>query len=163
MSESFDIVLSRLLTPDEIGAALFELLPPGLRIDVRSDMSELPDEPGAIWALVGTTEDPDWPCVFNCLVCRGECGFGPYPDLRIAAWLSRWCGVDSLCSTYEFVGDLDAHDPYWSLACVGGRWHLASTDGTRLMGPYTDGVRRFPGDQKVRLVRPVELPGGVVA
>ncbi len=158
MGECFDVVVSAPLGPADFAAALASLLPAGFRIDVAREMSGLPDEPGAVWALVGETDDPDWPCVFNCLVCREECGLGPYPDLRVAARIWELFGADSLCGVYPFAGDLDPHDPYWSLACVGGRWHLASTCDTRLMGPYSDGAREVPGSEKVRLVQPVDVP-----
>ncbi|MGL4419181.1 MAG: hypothetical protein ACRCZF_00825 [Gemmataceae bacterium] len=158
VSESFDIVLSKPLAPDTIAAALGDLVSPGPRVDVQRDMADLPDEPGAVWALVGGTDDPAWPCVLNVLVCRSDCGLGPYPDLRIAARLCERFGADALCGTYPFAGEVDPHDPYWSLACVGGRWYLASTAGTRLMGPYTDGIRDCPGEEAVRLVRPVVVP-----
>src|SRR4051794_26155209 len=130
MSQTFNVVLSKSLTPTEIANTLAEMLPLGLRIDVGHEMSDLPDEAGGIWALVSTTDDPDWPCVFNCLVCADECGLGPFPDLRVADWLFRRLGVNSLCGTYDFAGDLDPYDPYWSLACVGGKWFLTSTSGT---------------------------------
>jgi hypothetical protein len=159
VAESFDIVVSKSLRPDELASALADLIPHGLRVDVRRDLTELPDEPGAVWALIGGTDDPSWPCVLNVLVCRDECGLGPYPDLRVAAWLWERFGADSLCGTYPFVGELGPHDPYWSLACVGGRWYLASTAGTRLLGPYTDGARELPGEEAVRLVRLIMLPG----
>jgi hypothetical protein len=158
VAESFDIVLSKALAPEGIEAAFADLVPVGLRVDVRRDIAELPDEPRAVWALVGSTDDPAWPCVLNVLVCSGECGLGPYPDLRMAATLWERFGADALCGTYPFAGELDPHDPYWSLACIKGRWYLASTAGTRLMGPYTDGEREFPGDEGVRLVRPVVVP-----
>lgn len=161
MGTNFDIVLSRHVLPREATAALAELLP-GLRIDVANSFSELPDEPGELWATIEPTHDPDWPCSLNC-VCRDECGLGEYPDLRVADWLSRRLVVNCLCGVYPFAGDLDPQDPYWWLACVGGAWHLADADGTRLMGPYTDGSHTFPGDQPVRLVRPVSLPNGVRA
>jgi hypothetical protein len=158
VSESFDIVLSKVLTPDDLVTALTELIPPDMRVDVRRDLTDLSAEPGAVWALVGGTDDPAWPCILSVLVCRPECGLGPYPDLRLAAHLGARFGADALCGTYPFVGELDPHDPYWSLAYIRGRWYLASTCGTRLMGPYTDGSREFPGDESVRLVRPVALP-----
>jgi len=158
VAESFDIVLSKPLTPDDLATAFADLIPPGLRMDVRPDMADLPDEPGSVWAVVGSTDDPAWPCVLNVLVCRDDCGLGPYPDLRVAARLWERFGADALCGTYPFAGELDPHDPYWSLACVGGQWYLASTCGTRLMGPYTDGTREIPGEEAVRLVRPVAVP-----
>src|SRR4051794_41184457 len=158
VAESFDIVLSKSLSPDELASALADLIAPSLRVDVRRDMAELPDEPGPIWALVRGSDDPAWPCVLNVLVCRDECGLGPFPDLRVAARLWERFGADALCGTYPFASELDPHDPYWSLASVGGQWYLASTSGTRLMGPYTDGTRRFPGEEAVRLVRPVVVP-----
>ncbi len=158
MAGLFDIVLSKALNPNDIAAAFADLIPAGLRVDVRHDLSELPDEPGAIWALAGSTDDPAWPYVLNVLVCRDECGLGPYPDLRVATRLWERFGADALCGTYPFAGELDPQDPYWSLAYISGRWYLASTAGTRLMGPYTDGVRAFPGDAAVQLVRPVTVP-----
>jgi hypothetical protein len=157
-SESFDIVLSKTLAPDATAGAISNLIPSGLRVDVRTDIADLPDEPGAVWAVVYETNDPDWPCYLSVLVCADACELGAYPDLRIAEYFSRQFDVSSLCSTYPFAGDLDPQDPYWSLACIGGQWHLASTCGTRLMGPYTDGVREFPGSNQVRLVRSVSVP-----
>lgn len=158
MAESFDIVLSKSLSPDDFLTAFAGLIPGGLRVDVGTAMAGVPDEPGAIWALVESTDDPAWPCVLNVLVCSDECGLGPYPDLRVAACLWDRFGAGSLCCTYPFAGELDPHDPYWSLACVQGKWYLASTCGTRLMGPYTDGVQEFLGDEPVRLVRSVVVP-----
>ena len=158
MSESFVIVLSKPLGPDDLATTVADLIPPGMRVDVRQNIADLPEEPGAVWATVSDTHDPLWPCVLNVHVFRPECGLWPYPDLRIAAQLWERFGTDALCGTYAFVGELDPHDPYWSLACVGGQWYLASTDGTRLMGPYTDGTRDFPGDEAIRLVRPVVVP-----
>ncbi len=161
MGGSFDIVLSRRIAPEEAAKALAELLP-GRRIDVARTWAELPDEPGILWATIEQTLDPDWPCSLNC-VCRDEPGLGACPELRVADWLCRQLGINCLCGVYPFAGDIDPHDPYWWLACVGGEWHLADADGSRLMGPYTDGARTFPGDQAVRLVRPVALPEGVRA
>ena len=158
MAGLFDIVLSKPLDPSDIAAGFADLIPAGLRVDVRRDLSEFPDEPGAIWALLGSTDDPAWPCILNVLVCRDECRLGPYPDLRVAAGLWERFGADALCGTYSFAGELDPHDPYWSLAHISGRWYLASTAGTRFMGPYTDGVREFQGDEAVKLVRPVVVP-----
>ncbi len=158
VSESFDILLSKPFASDDLATALADLIPPGLRVDVRSDMAELPNEPGSIWALVGGTEDQAWPCVLNVLVCRDECGLGPYPDLRIASRLWERYGTDALCGTYPFVGELDPHDPFWSLACVGGQWYLASIVAARFMWPEVDGVRKPLGNGGVRLVRLVALP-----
>jgi hypothetical protein len=158
MAESFDIVLSKPLAPSDIAAAFADLIPAGLRIDVRLDLADLPAEPGAVWALVGGTDDPAWPCVLNVLVCRDECGLGPYPDLRVASRLCERFGADSLCGTYPFVGELDPHDPFWSLACFGGHWHLASTVNARFMWPDTDDVRERLSEEGVRLVRPVAIP-----
>jgi hypothetical protein len=97
------------------------------------------------------------------LICADECGLGDFPDIRFADWLYRRLEIDSLCSTYDFAGDLDPCDPYWSLACIGGKWFLVSTSGTALMGPYTDGNRTIPGDEKVRIIRPVEIPAAIIA
>lgn len=159
MAASFDIVLSRRLVPSDLTDVLTALIPRGLRVDIGSSIADLPDRPGAIWAVVSETQDSEWPCLVSVWACHDECGLEPYPDLRIAEHLWKQIGVDSLCGTYPFARNLDPHDPYWSLACVGGRWHLASTEGTRLMGPYTDGIRHFAGDKSVRLVRPVSVPG----
>jgi hypothetical protein len=158
MANGFDIVLSKTLTPEQVTDALADLLPSGLRIDVKREIEELPDEPGAIWAILGPTNDPYWTCLLNVLACSDECSLGPYPDLAIATWLSRSLGVDSLCDTHDIVEGLDPHNPYWSLACISGRWYLASTSGTPLMGPYTDGIQTFVGDEKVRLLRSIEVP-----
>ena len=79
-------------------------------------------------------------------------------ELRVAVGLRERFGADALCGTCPFAGELDPYDPYWSLAYINDRWYLASTAGTRLMGPYSDGVREFPGDEAVKLVRPVAVP-----
>src|SRR5262245_938940 len=100
MSESFDIVLSKPLQPNDLAAALGTLIVPGLRVEVGRDVADLPDEPGAIWAVVRDTDDPAWPCILNVLVCRDECGLGPYPDLRIAARLWERFGAAALCGSY---------------------------------------------------------------
>ncbi len=60
--------------------------------------------------------------------------------------------MSSLCYVYPFVGDLDPHDPYWSLACIEGRWYLSSTCSTRLMGEDMDRA------DEIRVIRPVTIP-----
>ncbi|MBX9677764.1 MAG: hypothetical protein K2X38_03290 [Gemmataceae bacterium] len=77
---------------------------------------------------------------------------GDVSRLRMAAWLSDKEGADAICRTYPFAGDFDPLDPYWALACVGGRWYVASTANTRFMAgePLQD--------DGLRLARPVEIP-----
>lgn len=155
MTHTFDIVLSRSLAREDARSLLRALVPPGLVVHVATDIAEPPDDDAALWAvLVELDADPDWPCMLNVVSCTDDCGLAPYPDLRIAAALWARFGIDALCATWPFVGPLDPHHPYWWLACVQGTWHLASTAGTRLMGPYGDD----PGGQFVVLVRPVEVP-----
>jgi hypothetical protein len=63
VAESFDIVLSESIAADDLITAIAELIPSGLRVELRLDLSEFPDEPGAIWGLVGASDDP------TCLAC----------------------------------------------------------------------------------------------
>ncbi|WP_431256826.1 hypothetical protein ACQ86G_19260 [Roseateles chitinivorans] len=141
----FEITLSATLSPAQIAAAFTELIPAGLQVDVQT---EFPDELGAVWARIHPTPDPDWPC-FVSVTCADSCGIAPYEDLVLARHLWERFGVSALCHTYPFLEEVDPRDPYWSLACVSGAWHLADTSGTLLSGTGTD---------KVRLVRPVEVP-----
>ncbi len=158
LSQSFDIVISKQLSADDLTAAISELLPPGLRVDIRHDVAELPDEPGAIWATILDSDDAAWPSILNVLVCRDACKLGEYPDLRIAEHLWDKFGANSLSGMYAFVGDIDLHNPYWSLGYVNGRWHLADTSGTRLMGPSTDGTIESLGDGAICLMREISVP-----
>ena len=152
MQTSFNIVLSRLLGPDDLATAIGELAPEGLRIDIRSDVADLPERLGAFWAVVGSSDDPAWPCVLDVFGCGNELGLGSFPDLRVASHLCERFGVDALCGTYPFVGALDPHDPYWSLARIKGCWYLASTVDTRLMDERTTG--------EIQLIREIEVPAG---
>ncbi len=129
---------------------LADHIPSGLRVEISTSLNTFPDEPGAIFGTLSGTDDPAWPCLFDCFICRSECGLGPYPDLHVASLAWERFGLDALCSTYPFVGNLDPADPYWSLALVGGRWFLASTCGTRLMSDEDRG--------SIRLIRPVVVP-----
>jgi hypothetical protein len=157
---SFTVIVSRLLAVDEVIAALAEVLPPGLRSVVQPDGTDVPDDLGSLWATLQRTADPAWPLAVVVHWAAAECGLGACPDLRVAEQLGDRFGVDALCDVDPSVCVVDPHDPYYSLARVGGRWHLASTAGTRLMGPYMaprvdGGWVTEPGDGPVRLIRPV--------
>ncbi len=146
----FDIALSKALSASEVAAALVDLLPKGLRIDVVQDIDRLQCEAAAILAEVNDSDDPAWPCILTVYVCREDSQLTPYPDLRIAGHLWRRFGTDALCDTYSFAGELDPQDPYWALALVEGRWHLASTVHTKLMDERATG--------SIKLIRDVEVP-----
>ncbi|MEU6312890.1 hypothetical protein [Streptomyces sp. NPDC047014] len=116
----------------------------------------------SLWASLESTEDPSWPRSLG--VHLHECDLGQYRDLRFAGHIGERFGVDVLCGTDPSLVDADPHDPYHALALVGGRWYLAGTAATRLMGAYTvydaDGLREEPGDEPVRLIRPVAVDTG---
>ena len=150
MQTSFNIVLSRPLSGDDLAEAIDELVPDGFGIIVAADAADLPDNHAPFWAVVQTSDDPAWPCVLDVFGCGEELLLGSFPDLRIAAHLADRFGVDALCGTYPFVGALDAHDPFWSLALVGGRWYLASTVETKLMDDRATG--------SIKLIREIEVP-----
>lgn len=152
----FEITVSLPLDARDVNAALLEIVAPDCRVTLEDVGDAVPDVPGDLWARLVRTEDPDWPFAIDVCGCADSCGLDPYPDLRIAEHLSGRFGVDVLCGTYPFVGALDPQDPYWVLALVAGRWYLASTAGTRLMGPYIGGEGLNNAD--VRLIRAVHVP-----
>jgi len=153
MTDMFTVAVSRPLAVGDVVAMFAELIPPGLPIVVQAAGADVPDDVGSLWARLEPTEDPVWP--LDLVMWVHECDLGPYPDLRVAELLAERFGVDVLCGVDPAVVDVDPHDPFYSLALIGGRWYLASTAGTRLMGPYTDGIREEPGDEPVKLIRPV--------
>jgi hypothetical protein len=149
---SFDIVLSQALSADALAKAIAELAPEGLSIVVGSDLSELSEKHTSFWSVVRSTGDPAWPCLLEVFGCGEELGLGRFPDLRLAAHIGERFGMDALCGTYPFVGPLDPHDPFWSLALVEGRWFLASTVEMKLMDERATGA--------IKLIREVEVPAG---
>ncbi|MEU6227975.1 hypothetical protein [Streptomyces sp. NPDC047042] len=159
MTIMFSITVSRPLTVAEVVAAFVALTPPGLQLVVQPPGADVPDDMGSLWAGLEPTEDPAWP--LGLVVHAYECDLGPYPDLRLAEHIGERFGADVLCGVDPSLVDVDPWDPYQALALVGGRWYLASTAGTRLMGPYTscgaDGFRNEPGDEPVKLIRPVAV------
>jgi hypothetical protein len=157
---SFSVVVSRSLSVAEVAAAFVDVIPPGLPLVVQPDGADVPDDMGSLWATLQCTADPAWPLALVVHHVADECGLGSCPDLRIAEWFGDRFGVDALCDVDPSVCVVDPHDPYFSLARVGGSWYLASTAGTRLMGPYlvvrADGAgEQEPGDEPVKLIRPV--------
>lgn len=154
----FSITVSRTLTVADVVATFVALIPPGLQLVVQPDEAGIADDMGDLWIRLVANEDPAWPLSLDVLG-RYDCGLGPYPDLRVAEHLGVRHGVDVLCGIDPSLSDVDPLDPYYRLALIGRRWYLASTAGTRLMGPYTvydaDGVRKEPGDEPVKLIRPV--------
>lgn len=158
MSDYFYITISQIITAHRMQDMLIKELPTGLGIEVGESGSEFPDNPHDLWATIEHTHDPDWPCLFDCQICEDSCGLQPYPDLRIAILLFQNFGLSSLCRRYPFAGEFDSQDPYYSLACIDGKFYVVSTAGTKLMGPYTDGQNEFQGDQKIKIIRPVSVP-----
>jgi hypothetical protein len=152
--ETFSITLSKVLTKEDLVATFHRIIPAGLKIDVLP-ASGTPDEIGSIWAWLAETSDPAWPCIIN-VVYGCECQLGAYADLYLAEYLFRYFGCHALAETHPFVGDLDPHDPYWSMAYVDGQWYLADTVYTPLMNPDLDGEES--GNKAVRLVRPITIP-----
>ncbi|MET9088112.1 hypothetical protein ABZX77_40580 [Streptomyces sp. NPDC004237] len=153
----FSITVSRPLTVAEVVAVFVALTPPGLQLVVQPPGADVPDPMGSLWAGLEPTGDPAWP--LGLVVHVYECDLGPYPDLRLAEHIGERFGADVLCGVDPSLVDVDPWDPYYALALVGGRWYLASTAGTRLMAPYiscgADGFRTEPGDEPVKLIRPV--------
>ncbi|MEU0407698.1 hypothetical protein ABZ307_07680 [Streptomyces griseorubiginosus] len=153
----FSLTVSRPLSVAEVVAAFVALAPSGLRLVVQPPGADVPDDMGSLWAVLEPTEDPAWP--LGLVVHVHECDLGPYPDLRLAEHLGERFGMDVLCGVDASLVEVDPHDPYYALALVGGSWYLASTAGTRLMGPYTvcdaGDLRNEPGDEPVKLLRPV--------
>lgn len=78
MSETFDIVRSKPLTPNVIANTLGGLILHG-RVEVWADVADLPKEPADVCAIAHSTDDPAWPCLLNVLACRPDCGLGTYP------------------------------------------------------------------------------------
>ncbi|MDH6580744.1 hypothetical protein [Kitasatospora sp. MAP5-34] len=157
MTIMFSITVSWALTVADVVATFVELIPPGLQLVVQPPGADAPDNIGSLWASLKPTEDPAWP--LDLVVYVHECDLGPYPDLRVAEHVGERLGVDVLGGVYPSLADVDPRDPYYALALIGGRWYLASTAGSRLMGPYTvcgaDGIRTETGDEPVKLIRPV--------
>jgi hypothetical protein len=159
----FDVVFSKRLTATKVSRSLLRLIPKGRRVDVVESMDGLPDNPGSVWGLINKTNDSSWPCAFDCLACSPDIGLGEYPDLRIAEHMSHTCAVDCLCFSTDFLFELDPQDPYWALALIDGQWHLVSTCGMALMGPYSDGVSDIQGDSQIQIIRPVDVPTNIDA
>jgi len=154
--ECFDIVVSRVVSTEELERLLSELLP-GCEVGVTRRGEAVPEEFPAVLVTLGETNDPDWPCVLEFTAFPDDSPLGECPDLRLAEYLSPRLGVSSLCDPAGLVPGLDPCDPYWFLARVEGRWYLADASNSPLMGPYTDGTTTFRGDQPIRLKHEVEL------
>jgi hypothetical protein len=162
MSESFDIVLSRHTSPEEMLLALSSVIPLE-RLRVQESVERVEFDPEAFSATVDTTADPLWPRSICVWVCPNDLGLGSYPELRIATALCHVLKCNALCGVPSFIEDVDSRDPYYSLALLDGSWHLVSTAGTPLMGPYTDGKVTFPGDAAIRFVRLINLPANIAS
>lgn len=157
MIETFALVLSKPVSVDEVRLALSANIPPE-RLQIEADSERLGFEASVFAASVETTADPHWPCTVCVWVCPLDLGLGEYPDLRVAIELCRRLACDALCGNQPFLTGLDPHDPYYSIAYIDGSWFLASTAGTRLMGPYSNGKEKFAGDASVRLLHRLEIP-----
>jgi hypothetical protein len=161
MSSGFEMALSRRFAAADLEVAVTGVLPGGIHVNIADGMSGLPEEPSDFWAILLPTDDPAWPQVLSCMVARETCNLGKYPDLRLANQLFKVQRVNALCCAADFIDSIDQRDPYHALAHIDGSWYVASTAGTRLEGPYSDGRRKFAGEAPVKLVRRVELPIGV--
>jgi hypothetical protein len=146
--KSFQVAVSLPLTAAQLTAVVRRLIGGGRRVDDRDDSSEANAD--VVTSMV-VVDDPGWPRLFECWSEAGLEELGPYPDLRFAVELWRSYGADCYCDFYPFADDgLHPRDQRRFLACVRGQWWLATVD-----------VPRLSGGEKVRLVRPVELPAGV--
>ncbi|MFE7493125.1 hypothetical protein [Kitasatospora sp. NPDC057541] len=159
----FTITVSRALTVADVVATFVELAPPGAQLVVQPPGADVPDDVGSLWASLEPTEDPAWP--LGLVVHVHAFDLGPHPDLRLAQHIGERFGLDVLCGAHPSLVDVDPQDPYYALALVAGRWFLASTAHTRLMGPYSvrgaDGLlREEPGDEPVELLRQVVVEAG---
>lgn len=162
MTKSFDIVLSKAASAQEIRLAL-TLVVPNEKLDIQSGVEDLVFESNVLSATIDKTADFLWPCLVSIWICPDDLGLGEHPAIRITSGLCQAINCNALWfgEVSAFVEGIDPHDPYYSLANVDGEWYLASTAGTPLMGPYTDGTRSIPGDASVSLVRPIKVPQSV--
>ncbi|MET8830201.1 hypothetical protein ABZX40_32110 [Streptomyces sp. NPDC004610] len=146
----FSLTLSRPLSVADVVALLAALAPPGLRLLVQPPGAEVPDDIRGVWVTLEPTRDPAWP--LGLVVHTDAFDLGPYPDLRLAEHIAERFGADVLCGAEPSLAGVDPDDPYYALALVGGRWHLASTAFTRL---HASGEE--PDDEPVMLIRPVAV------
>jgi hypothetical protein len=89
--------------------------------------------------------------LFECRSYLGLEDLGPHPDLRFAVELWRAYGADSYCDFHAFAGPNPPASRQF-LAHVKGQWWVATVE-------EVPGAKQ-PGGESVRLVRPIELPGG---
>ena len=154
MSQMFTLILSKSLDAADVESVLTQHLP-GLHIIVLRSGAHFPDEIGDVLVQLNPTLDPNWPLALDFLISPDASPRVPRPTFRLAEAISQETASDVLTDLNGLFPELDPHDPYWWLAYVSGLWHLADAANTPLMGSYTDGIRSFPGDGILKLVRPV--------
>ncbi|MEV7289520.1 hypothetical protein AB0O01_34070 [Streptomyces sp. NPDC093252] len=146
----FSLTVSRPLSVADVVALFAALAPPGLPLLVQPPGGEVPDDVRGVWVTLEPTRDPAWP--LSLAVHVHEFDLGPHPDLRLAEHIAARFRADVLCGAEPALTGVDPDDPYYALALVGGRWHLASTAFTRL---HASGEE--PDDEPVMLIRPVAV------
>jgi hypothetical protein len=78
-----------------------------------------------IWYDLGPGSTPGWPIGISFLAVPEAEHREPEPYVLLAEALYAILHIDSVCFAQDYVGGLDPHDPYWSLAYWKGFWYLA--------------------------------------
>jgi len=121
-----DMLLSRVIDREQMDTILHSVLGDYPCRSTETVLSETRGRDDAsIWYDLVPGSTPGWPLSISFLAVPEAEHREPEPYVLLAEALYAVHHIDSVCFAQDYVGGLDPHDPYWSLAYWKGQWYLA--------------------------------------
>ena len=131
---------------------------PGAEVMDMEQVLAKDGSPCDVWFEIQETADTErWKYNVNFYVLPAHGALGKYPDIKLSEIFYQTYQWNCLIDTNYLFENMDYLDPYWAVALVNGRWYLADTAKTKLMGPYMDGNEEYAGEREVQLISPLGL------
>lgn len=131
---------------------------PGMKVMDMKEFLAAENAEFDIWVDIQETEDAEgWKYAIEFNAFPKNEDLGNYPDIKLSELFYQTYQWNCLISTHYFFKNMDYYNPYWEVALVDGKWYLADSAGTKLMGPYSDGEREYAGDRELKLIAPLDL------
>jgi hypothetical protein len=121
-----DMLLSHAIDRKQLDPILNAVLGAHPCRSTETVLSEGPSRDEAcIWYDLVPRSTSGWPLLVSFMAVPEAEHREPEPYVLLAEALHATLHIDSVCFAQDYVGGLDPHDPYWSLAYWKGLWYLA--------------------------------------
>lgn len=110
--------------------------------------------------ILETPDTKDWASVIRFQYFPEMESIGPFAPIQITEQIGKQFNCDCLCDgewLNSLISNMDATDPYTTLAFINGKWFFAETAGMKLTGSYFNEEAEITSDEAIQLFSQLDL------